>query len=76
MNTNIASVFELDPGVARIAWKSIRDSNGNILLGTVDGVLKFSPDLSSLEKIDESSGLASRRVWLIEEDKRKTLARK
>ncbi|WP_425636846.1 ATP-binding protein [Algoriphagus yeomjeoni] len=69
LNTNIASVFELDPDVARIAWKSIRDSKGNILLGTVDGVLKFSPDFSSLEKIDESSGLASRRVWLIEEDK-------
>ncbi|MEB2776543.1 ATP-binding protein [Algoriphagus sp. D3-2-R+10] len=69
LNTNTAFVYELDTDVARIAWKSIRDSNGNILLGTVDGVLKFSPDLTSLEKIDEFSGLASNRVWLIEEDK-------
>ncbi|SFT77617.1 Two component regulator propeller [Algoriphagus locisalis] len=69
LNTTIASVFELDPAVSRIAWKSIRDSKGNVLLGTVDGVLKFNPDLSSLEKTDEDSGLASSRVWLIEEDK-------
>lgn len=68
LNTNIASVYELDTQVARIAWKSIRDSRRNIWLGTVDGVLKFSPDLTSLEKIDDLSGLASSRVWLIEED--------
>ncbi|MEP1085750.1 MAG: two-component regulator propeller domain-containing protein, partial [Algoriphagus sp.] len=69
LNSNIASVYELDPAVSRIAWKSIRDSKGNVLLGTVDGVLKFNSDLSALEKTDESSGLASSRVWLIEEDK-------
>jgi len=69
LDTNTASVYELDPDISRIAWKSIRDSEGNIFLGTVNGVLKFNPDLTSLEKADEFSGLSSSRVWLIEEDK-------
>ncbi|MEB2783257.1 ATP-binding protein [Algoriphagus persicinus] len=69
LSTNTAAVYELEADIARIAWKSIRDSHGNIFLGTVDGVLKFNPDLTSLEKTDEFSGLASSRVWLIEEDK-------
>ncbi len=69
LSRNTAAVYELDNDIARIAWKSIRDSKGNIFLGTVDGVLKFNPDLTSLEKTDDFSGLASSRVWLIEEDK-------
>ena len=69
LSTKTASVYELDKQVARIAWKSIRDRNGNIFLGTVDGVLKFNKDLTVLEKADVASGLASSRVWLIEEDK-------
>lgn len=69
LSTNTASVYELDNDIARITWKSIRDSKRNIYLGTVDGVLKFNPDLSTLEKTDQLSGLASSRVWLIEEDK-------
>lgn len=69
LSTNTASVYELDNDITRITWKSIRDSKRNIYLGTVDGVLKFNPDLSSLEKTDQFSGLASSRVWLIEEDK-------
>lgn len=69
LSTNTASVYELSRDIARIAWKAIRDSNGDVYLGTVDGVLKFNSDLTSLEKVDEFSGLASSRVWLIEEDK-------
>jgi signal transduction histidine kinase/ligand-binding sensor domain-containing protein len=69
LSTNMASVYELDPDIARIVWMSIRDTKGNILMGTVDGVLKFNPNLTSLEKIDESSGMVSNRVYILEEDK-------
>jgi signal transduction histidine kinase/ligand-binding sensor domain-containing protein len=69
LSTSTASVYELDPSIARIVWMSIRDDKGNILMGTVDGVLKFNPDLTSLEKINESSGMASNRVYMLEEDK-------
>jgi len=69
LSENIASVYKLDPSIARIFWKAIRDSKGNIYLGSVDGVLKFNSDLTSFVKTDEFSGLASSRVWLIEEDK-------
>ncbi|PZX58120.1 sensor histidine kinase [Algoriphagus chordae] len=68
VDTNIATVYKLDERIARITWKALKDAKGNIWLGSDDGVLIFNPEMNSLKKTDDFSGLSSSRVWLIEFD--------
>jgi signal transduction histidine kinase/ligand-binding sensor domain-containing protein len=65
-----AELFKFDQTVARIFWKGLETADGNIWLGSLDGLFKYNPTEKSFSYIDEYSGLASNRVWLVEEDKK------
>lgn len=60
--------FKSNNSTSRAFRGSFKDNQGNIWIGTDDGIFKFNPLENTMSHLDQFSGLASNLIWTMTRD--------